>query len=332
MYLIILVVILIIFTLTHVYNKVLRRCKIDKIYEKSVMVTGCDSGLGLEMAKHLHELGFITIATCLNPQSNGYQTLNLLGDRCKVFLMDITNETQLKKTVSEVKHFLRQIGINSLYGLVNNAGVMVNAEFDWLTSSQIKSQIDVNYCGPIILTKLLLEDIINSQGRLVYVTSLISNVPFPLCTTYCSTKSGLSMFAEGLQAELSRFGVKIILLQPGDFTKLTDIVPATLKASDVMWNSFDERKKELYGDYFHKYYANMNSSRGMISFKSYTDSSLFIDIEEALISINPRPVMVQSFLWYHVLIKTISYLPRSWRINLSQLIQYVTRRGLIKMD
>ncbi|XP_015787561.2 estradiol 17-beta-dehydrogenase 2-like [Tetranychus urticae] len=214
MYLIILVVILIIFILTHIYNKMLRRCKIDKIYGKSVMVTGCDSELGLEMAKHLRELG--TIATCLNPLSNGYRLLNLLGDRCKAYLMDITN-----------------------------------AEFDWLTSSQIKSQIDVNYYGPIILTKLLLEDIINSQGRLVYVTSLISNVPFPLCKTYCSTKSGLSMFAEGLQAEVSRFGVKIILLQPGDFTKLTDIVPATLKASDIMWNQrvkegFLMKEKKIY--------------------------------------------------------------------------------------
>lgn len=169
-------------------------------------------------------------------------------------------------------------------------------------------------------------------GRLVYVTSLISNVPFPLCTTYCSTKSGLSMFAEGLQAELARFGVKIILLQPGDFTRLTDIVPATLKASDIMWNSFDERKKVSYGDYFMKYYISMKSSRGMISFKSYKDSSLFRDIEEALTSLNPRPIMVQSFLWYHVLIKTISCLPRVWRINLSQFIQYSTRRSLIKMD
>lgn len=113
MYLIIFIVILIIFILNHLYNQMLRKCKIEKIYEKSVMVTGCDSGLGFEMAKHLHELGFITIATCLNPQSNGYKTLNLLGDRCRVFLMDITDETQLNETVSEVKHFLHQIGINS---------------------------------------------------------------------------------------------------------------------------------------------------------------------------------------------------------------------------
>lgn len=108
---------LIVYVFNLVYGKLLRGRKINGINEKAVMVTGCDSGLGLEMIKHLNSIGFVTIATCLNCNSKGYQELITKGERCKVIIMDITKEDQVIETFNEVKSYLNQMGIDGKFKL-----------------------------------------------------------------------------------------------------------------------------------------------------------------------------------------------------------------------
>lgn len=92
---------------------------------RGVLITGCDTGFGHQLAKKLHLLGFTVFACCLDDSSDGANTLKKLNTnndsgRMHVIKLDITKEDQVNQTLQYVERNLPELG---LWGLVNNAGV-----------------------------------------------------------------------------------------------------------------------------------------------------------------------------------------------------------------
>ena len=260
-----------------------------------VLLTGCDSGIGLELAKHMHASTKYTIMCGflnLSPGNNGYEHLQRLASddaegRLIMKKLDITSDEDilaLKDSIDELKRTKR---VRRVAALINNSGVMTYGEFDWLTWGHIQSQIDVNLTGTLRLTRLMVPYIIEGKGRIINISSVNDATVFPGLSVYSATKSALSTFSQGLGYELRKFGVSVVTIRLGDFARLTNILSSHASHRDEMWRGMDYKKKSLYGDFFHEFHEHLLHNYGMTSPKKFVDSNLFQDLNVALLSKRP---------------------------------------------
>merc|ERR1712106_1230786 len=191
---------------------------------KVVLNTGCDTGIGHEVAAHLDQLGCHVFAGCLDTASEGAQRLRVeASHNLKLVNMDVTSEEQVKAAVKYVEDNLPQ-GEDGLYAVINNAGVCVCGEFDWQTMEQLQSQLSVNVLGTLRVTKHFLHLLKNSQGRIINVSSVAGVYGYPGLSVYCATKHAMEGFRHVLRLELAKFNVQVVTIQPGDFSKATHLL------------------------------------------------------------------------------------------------------------
>ncbi|KAH7646455.1 11-cis retinol dehydrogenase-like protein [Dermatophagoides farinae] len=218
---------------------------------KVILITGCDSGIGLEAAKYLHSKGSIIIATVLSISSPGALELKTKfnDDRICLIELDLDDITDSDRPIKKIQKFLDDRKYE-LHALINNAGICVVGEFDFQTFKQIEKQINVNFLGTINLIKYLLPIIIKSQGRIINLSSVNAIVPFPGVSVYSATKKAIETFTESLSIELKKFNIKTVCLRLGDYAKLTNIMVNHKKIMQDQLESFDESKRQLYDGYF----------------------------------------------------------------------------------
>ena len=144
-----------------------------------IICTGCDTGIGHEVAKYLDMLGFQVFAGCRDTASEGAQRLRVeASPRLQLVNMDVTSEDQVKNAVGYIEENL-PLGCEGLWAVINNAGVCVCGEFDWQTLSQVESQVSVNIMGTLRVTKLCLPMLKRAQGRLLNVSSVAGVHGYP---------------------------------------------------------------------------------------------------------------------------------------------------------
>nr|CAD7434824.1 unnamed protein product [Timema monikensis] len=184
-----------------------------------VVVTGCDSGLGFSVALHLHSLGLTVVAACLDAHGPGATKLKALAglDRMHVLRLDIRDGASVEEAVHEVHLLLQRHRELQLRALVNNAGVMVFGEFEWLTERLINQQVEVNFLGTMRITKAFCSLIRHHKGRIVTVTSHCASQALPGLSVYGATKAALKAWSDALRVEQAKYGVKVITLVPGEF-------------------------------------------------------------------------------------------------------------------
>ena len=105
------------------------RCVITQVEGKGrgVLITGCDSGFGHQLAKSLQALNFTVFATCLDSNSTGGEALQRLG--VHVLTVDITCPQQVAAALKTVEEHLPPLG---LWALVNNAGISIYGFAEWI--------------------------------------------------------------------------------------------------------------------------------------------------------------------------------------------------------
>ena len=110
-----------------------------------------------------------------------------------------------------------------LWAVVNNAATLVFADAAFQTSQLVRNQIDVNLYGVWSVSKTFLPHLIASKGRLVNIVSFCTECPLPTLSLYTATKAGVLSLSEGMRMELARFGVDVILFNPGDSPRETPL-------------------------------------------------------------------------------------------------------------
>ncbi|KAF7488545.1 Estradiol 17-beta-dehydrogenase 2 [Sarcoptes scabiei] len=296
---------------------------------KTILITGCDSGIGLEIAKHLHRKGSNIIATVLSNESEGAKQLREKCRSDRMFLIEM-NLTELKKSNDSIDRIGEILTANKfdLYALINNAGVCAFGEFDFLTFDQIEHQINVNFAGSIYLIKHMLPFLIKAKGRIINVSSVNALVPFPGIGVYSATKKALECFSESLAMELSRFDVQVLSLRLGDYVKLTKIMSKHDEIIREQSKNMDHGRKKLYENYFERYHQSVMKNKGMFSPKSFEQSSLFDDFDEVCYAVKPRNNLISATFNYKLIIYALHWLPSTIRsyvlINFSNKIQNQT--------
>ncbi|KAK7142889.1 hypothetical protein R3I94_012283 [Phoxinus phoxinus] len=206
---------------------------------RAVLVTGCDSGFGHHLAKKLDSMGFTVFAGCLCPEGPGAQSLVEEGsDRMKVLQLDVTKDEHVSLAKDFVEANLPKKG---LYAVVNNAGISDWGETEWSSAEDFQKMADVNLFGAIRVTIPFLSLVRASKGRMLYVSSIFSFFNCLNMGAYSVSKRGLEAFADCLRAEMDSFGVKVSIIQPGNFGGATNILHK--KTPQDIWDGFDDVRK-----------------------------------------------------------------------------------------
>jgi NAD(P)-dependent dehydrogenase (short-subunit alcohol dehydrogenase family) len=184
---------------------------------KSVVITGASTGIGWATAKLLLDRGFRVFGS-VRKQADADRLRAEFGANFTPLLFDVTDEAAVLAAAREVRAAL---GGETLFGLVNNAGIAVAGPVLELSVDQFRRQMDVNVIGPIIATQafgpLLGSDpsLKGPRGRIVMVSSVAGKNGNPLTGAYAASKHAIEGLSESLRREMMLFGIDVIIIAPG---------------------------------------------------------------------------------------------------------------------
>ena len=174
---------------------------------KKVVITGCSTGLGHAMALWGKKHHWDVLASVRKAEDG--QALRDAG--CRVELLDLQDS-------SSVQAFAQTVGTwapSGLDGLVNNAGNVVVAPIEELSRERLREQFEVNVFGHFELTRLLIPELRKTQGKIVMLSSVSSDLTFPLYGPYSASKRALEALTDALAMELDSARIKVAIVQPG---------------------------------------------------------------------------------------------------------------------
>ncbi|XP_067905652.1 11-beta-hydroxysteroid dehydrogenase type 2-like [Heterodontus francisci] len=261
---------------------------------KAVLITGCDSGFGYTLAKHLHSLGFHVFAMVLHERGDGAQELKSIhSDRLIVIEMDVTNCAMIQEAQKEVAKHLDNQG---LFALVNNAGIMVHiGDAEIIPTEAYKRCMEVNFLGAVEVTKIFLPLIRRAKGRIVNISSPSGELPFGSMSAYGASKAALEFFSDILRQEMKPWGVQISIIQPGA-TKTAQV------GNFNFWREqhqklLDSLSPELLHDYGEEYIAEIQQKIVAIGPSFRQDVGPVVNtIVTALLAQNPKPRYTTEFV------------------------------------
>ncbi|MEK0167298.1 MULTISPECIES: SDR family oxidoreductase [Pseudescherichia] len=170
---------------------------------KTIMITGCSSGFGLETARYFLEHDWNVIATMRIPQRD----LLPKSDRLRLLSLDVTQQ-------QSIEHAIKDAG--DIDVLVNNAGVgMLNA-LEGVSPQALREVFETNTLGTIAMTQAVLPQFRQRRsGLIVNITSAVTLKPLPLLAAYTASKAAVNAFTESLALELKPFNIRVGLILPG---------------------------------------------------------------------------------------------------------------------
>ena len=170
---------------------------------KTIMITGCSSGFGLETARYFLEHDWNVIATMRTPQRD----LLPKSDRLRLLSLDVTQPQSIARAIEDA---------GDIDVLVNNAGVgMLNA-LEGVSQQALREVFETNTLGTIAMTQAVLPQFRQRRsGLIVNITSAVTLKPLPLLAAYTASKAAVNAFTESLALELKPFNIRVGLILPG---------------------------------------------------------------------------------------------------------------------
>jgi hypothetical protein len=184
---------------------------------QSVVITGASTGIGHACAKLLLDKGYRVFGS-VRKQADADRLRGEFGANFTPLLFDVTDEAAVLAAARDVRAALNG---ETLFGLVNNAGIAVTGPVLGLSADQFRRQMDVNVIGPIISTQafgpLLGADqtLKGPKGRIVMISSVAGKNGNPLTAAYCASKHAIEGLSESLRREMMLFGIDVIIVAPG---------------------------------------------------------------------------------------------------------------------
>ena len=188
--LIFLVALILIYTGFKLFAKLVPARPVSNPGKKVIFITGCDTGIGNQLARRFHNLGFIVFAGCLDVNSDGALALKAVrasestsqtspSNRMQTIQIDITKTESVLKAVADLEQFLKKNAALSFHCLVSNAGICIAGEFDLFTWEHIEKVLNVNITGTLRTVKLFLDLVIRHRSRILVVGSVNGLYSYP---------------------------------------------------------------------------------------------------------------------------------------------------------
>ncbi|MGZ6682253.1 MAG: SDR family oxidoreductase [Solirubrobacteraceae bacterium] len=172
----------------------------------TVLITGASRGIGRASALALDRAGHDVIAGVRDDEA-GRRLAAEASDRLRTVHLDVCDPESVRAAAEAVGP--------RLDALVNNAGIVVGGVVEALPLDELRRQLEVNVVGQVAVTQALLPALRAVSGRIVFTSSVAGRVSTPLLTPYSASKFALEAIADGLRVELRRWGIRVVLVEPG---------------------------------------------------------------------------------------------------------------------
>lgn len=175
---------------------------------RSILITGCSTGIGFDVATTLDKLGFQVFATARKEQD--VENLRSLGLRAQQ--LDLTDQSSIEHAVNWV---LTETG-GTLYALFNNGAYGQPGAIEDLPLAALRAQFETNFFGWHSLTQLVLP-IMRQQGygRIIQNSSVLGFVAMPFRGAYNASKFAIEGYTDTLRLELLDTNIQVSLIEPG---------------------------------------------------------------------------------------------------------------------
>lgn len=183
-----------------------------EVKNKKVIITGGASGIGKELTKQLLLMGAFVYAIDINKENLENLKNELKTDNLATMVVDMAKEESILEFKDKYERTWGNVDI-----LVNNAGIIQPFKnVDELDDGTIKKVMNVNFYGPVNLTRAFLKNLkVRKEAFIVNVSSMGGFFPFPKQTIYGASKAAIKIFTEGLYAELLDTNVHVMVVFPG---------------------------------------------------------------------------------------------------------------------
>jgi len=170
---------------------------------KTVLITGCSSGFGLDTARYFLERDWRVIATMRSPNTEALPA----SPNLRVLALDVTDPDSIRQCLTAA---------GPIDVLVNNAGIGMLGALEGTPIETARTVFETNTLGTIALTQAVLPQFRERRaGTVVNVTSTVTLRPLPLLSVYTASKAAVNAFTESLALELEPFGVHVRVVLPG---------------------------------------------------------------------------------------------------------------------
>lgn len=170
---------------------------------KTILITGCSSGYGLETARLFHAKGWNVVATMRTPKPE----ILTSSDRLRVLPLDVTQSASIEQAIELA---------GPIDVLVNNAGIGLFGAFEATPMGTIREVFETNTFGTMAMIQAVLPQFrARRSGLVINITSTATMAPYPLVAAYTASKTAIEGFTESLALELANFDVRVKLVEPG---------------------------------------------------------------------------------------------------------------------
>ena len=174
---------------------------------RTVLITGCSTGIGRACAGRLARSGHTVYATARRLDS----IEDLAAAGCRTLALDVTDEGSMKAAVERVEAEQGAVG-----ALVNNAGYSQSGAIETLSMEDLRRQFETNVFGLVRMAQLVLPGMRRAGwGRIVNMSSMGGNFTFPGAGAYHASKYAVEAISDALRFEVKGFGVGVTVIQPG---------------------------------------------------------------------------------------------------------------------
>jgi glucose 1-dehydrogenase len=191
-----------------------------KLQGKVALVTGSSQGIGQAIAIRLAQEGASVVINYRSHPEGAEETLSKVraaGGKCHpvdgfTLQADTGIVTDVQRMVAESNQHFGKLDI-----LVNNAGIEKNADFWTVTEADYDAVMNVNLKGVFFATQAFVQHLLATKqpGKVINISSVHEELPFPHFAAYCASKGGLKMLTRNLAIELAPHGITINNVAPG---------------------------------------------------------------------------------------------------------------------
>jgi len=208
------------------------------VERKAVLITGCSSGIGAATARQLVKAGFHVYAG-VRSAADGARIAGELGVACSPVILDVCDAAAIAAARAQV-----QTAGRGLYGLVNNAGIIVGGPLEAIAIDDLRQQFEINVIGLVAVTQAFLPLLRQSIGRIVNIGSISGRFAAPFTAPYAASKFAVEAISDALRVELAPFDIAVALLEPGAID--TPIWDKAQSEGSARSQRYDPGMRELY--------------------------------------------------------------------------------------
>jgi NAD(P)-dependent dehydrogenase (short-subunit alcohol dehydrogenase family) len=170
---------------------------------KTILITGCSSGFGREIARYFLDHDGQVIATMRTPRPNILPP----SEHLRVLPLDVTDPDSIRRVVDAA---------GPIDVLVNNAGIGAAAPFELTPATLARELFETNTIGTMAVTQAVLPQFRERRsGVIVNITSSVTLRALPLVSLYTASKAAVNAFTESMAVELAPFNIRVHLVLPG---------------------------------------------------------------------------------------------------------------------